>query len=111
MSAKTPIGARRTIHRTNTSIAWLTALKNSRSVVRTAVGHFAIASANKSVNRISGSIAPLAAAFTGLVGISDVSQLAKPTLGAPAVSDWAASVAPGGSEGRVAIRCGSHANR
>ena len=88
----------------------MTALKNPSNVVRATVGLFPIASANKSVKRISGSIAPLAAAFTGLVGISDVSQLAKPTLGAADVSDCAASVAPGGSEGLTAIRCGSHAN-
>src|SRR5205807_8066280 len=107
---KMPIGARRTTHLTNASIASVTALKNPSSVIRATVGHFPIASANKSVKRISGSIAPLAAAFTGLVGISDVSQLAKPTVGAPDVSDCAASVAPGGSEGLTAIRCGSHAN-
>src|SRR3954471_21697467 len=98
MRPKIPIGARRTTHRTNTSIAWVTALKNPSSVVRATAGDLATASANKSVNRISGSIAPLAAAFTGLVGISDVSQFANPTLGAPDVSDCAASVAPGGSE-------------
>src|SRR6476646_7773337 len=111
MRPKTPIGARRTIHRTNTSIASLTALKNPSKVVRATAGHLAIASANKSVKRISGSIAPLAAAFTGLIGINDVSQLAKPTLGASEVSDCAASAAPGGSEGLTGIRRGSHANR
>src|SRR5436305_13627289 len=104
MRAKTPIGARRTIHRTSTSIAWLMAPKNPSNVVRTTVGHFAIASANKCVKRISGSIVPLAAAFTGLVGISDISQLEKPTLGAPDVRDCAASAAPGGSEGLTEIK-------
>ena len=91
-----PIGARRTTHRTNTSIASVTALKNPSSVVRAAVGVFPIASANKSVKRISGSIVPLAAAFTGLVGISDISQLEKPTLGAPDVRDCAGGVFPAG---------------
>src|SRR5881394_1168885 len=105
-----PIGARRTIHRTNTSIASVTALKNPSSVVRATVGVFPIASANKSVKRISGNIAPLAAAFTGLVGISDVTQLQKLTLVVPDVSDCAASAAPGGSKGLTVIRCGSHAN-
>ena len=110
MRANTPIGASRTTHRTNTSIAALIALKNPSNVVRAAGGLFAIASARKSVNRINGSIAPLAAALTGLVGMSEVSQLAKPTLGAPVVSDWAASAAPGGRAGRLVIRCGNQAN-
>src|SRR5256885_10928970 len=111
MRPKMPMGARRTTHRTNTSIASVTALKNPSSVGGATVGHFPIAIANKSVKRISGSIAPLAAAFTGLVGISDVSQLAKPTIGASDVSDCAASAAPGGSEGLTGIRCRSHAKR
>src|SRR5213075_3397538 len=98
MRAKMPIGARRTTHRTNTSIASVMALKNPSNVVRATVEHFPIASPNRSVKRISGNIAPLAAAFTGLVGISDVTQLQKPTLAVPDVSDCAASAAPGGSE-------------
>src|ERR1043166_2932124 len=105
------MGASRTTQRTNTSIVSVTALKKPSSVVRAAAGLFPIASANKRVKMISGSIAPLAAAFTGLVGTSDVSQLAKPTFGASVVSDCAASVAPGGSEGLTLIRCGSHAKR
>src|ERR1041384_3200125 len=106
-----PMGARRTTQRTNTSIVSVTALKNPSRVVRAAAGLFPIASANKRVKRISGNIAPLAAAFTGLGGMRDVSQLAKPTFGASVVSDWAASVAPGGSEGRTVMRWGNHAKR
>ncbi len=72
---------------------------------RAPAGLRAIASASSNVNSTSGSIAPAAAAATGLVGISDVSQLAKSTAGAAEVSDAAASAVPGGSSGRaVAIR-------
>ena len=39
------------------------------------------------MKRISGSIAPFAAAAIGLVGMSEVSQLAKPTADAPAASE------------------------
>ena len=60
-----------------------------------------MARASSNVKRISGSIAPLAAAATGFVGISDVSQLAKPPAVVPAASDAAASAAPGGSSGRT----------
>ncbi len=76
-----------TIQRTSTSIASPSARKKPTQDVARAAGLRAIASASSNVNNISGSIAPVAAAATGLVGISDVSQLAKPTAGAPAASD------------------------
>src|SRR3954468_13433153 len=95
MSANTPIGASHTIHRTSTSIASLSARKNESSVRRASAGGRAIASARNSVKRRSGSIAPFAAAATGLVGISDVSQLEKPTADTPSETALAASAAPG----------------
>ena len=70
----------------------------------------AIARARKSVKRINGSIAPFAAAATGLVGISEVSQLENPTAVAPAATELAASAAPGGSAGRMVISRDSHEN-
>src|SRR5262245_39041859 len=62
-----------------------------------------MARASSSVKRINGSIAPLAAAATGLVGTSDVSQLANPTADVPAATELAASAAPGGSAGLTVI--------
>ena len=69
-----------------------------------------MARAKKSVKRISGSIAPVAAASTGLVGMSDVSQLENPTADAPSATEFAASIAPGGNSGRTVISRDSHEN-
>ena len=71
-----PIGANITTHRTSVSIASPSARKNPTSVARLASGLRTIASASNSVNRISGTIAPFAAAAIGLLGMSDISQVA-----------------------------------
>ena len=60
--------------RTSTSIASPSARKKPSSVSRDAAGLRAMASARSSVKRMSGSIAPFAAAAIGLVGSSDVSH-------------------------------------
>ena len=57
--------------------------------------------ANSSTNRMNGTMAPSAAALTGLLGSSDVNHDA--TVGAwpPLTTSRAASAAPGGSAGRA----------
>ena len=60
------------------------------------------------MKRISGTIAPSAAAATGFDGISEVNHAA--SVGASLATTWlAASLAPGGNGGRAAAG-GSHAN-
>ena len=69
-----------------------------------------MARASSSVNRISGSIAPSAAAAIGLVGISDVSHDPKPGAWPLEAICPAASAAPAGSGGRVPMFRGSIEN-
>src|SRR5258706_711476 len=109
-SAKTPMGARRMIQRTMRSIASLTARKKPRSVDRACSSLRAMAIANSKVKRISCSIAPLAAAAMGLVGMSDVSHA--PTVCAwPGADSWlAASTAPAGRAGRAPLVAGDSWN-
>ena len=66
------------IQPTSTSIASPSARKKPSSVSRALAGLRAMASASSSVKTMSGSMAPPAAAAIGLVGISEVSQLANP---------------------------------
>ena len=84
------------------------ARKKFTSVVRVTGPLCAMASASRSVNRISGTIAPDAAAPTGLAGTSEAIQVASVCCWSPE-SCRAASAAPGGRG--TPVFTGSKANR
>ena len=95
---------------TSTSIVSPIARKKSIRGVRVSGALRAMATAKSRVKMISGSIAPLAAAAIGLVGTSDVSQVAT-VCTCPLEATWlAASAAPAGSDGRAPIACGNNPN-
>ena len=75
--ANTPTGAANTTHRTISSIASPSARASPKSGARVDSGLRAIAIARISVKRMSGTIAPLAAAAMGFDGINDVSHALK----------------------------------
>src|SRR3954463_7092703 len=97
--ANTPTGAANTTHRTISSIASPSARARPTSGARVDSGLRAIAMARISVNRMSGTIAPFAAAATGFGGINDVSHALKPGVWPPADTALAAWAAPAGSAG------------
>ena len=74
-SAKTPIGAAHRIHLTSVIAASRMASKTLTTVARVSPLRPATASPNAIVNTMSGSMAPSAAAFTGLFGTSSINQL------------------------------------
>ena len=78
MRPKIPIGAAATTQRTSTSIASARARNPPSSVSRDATGLLAIAAASRSVNSTSDTMFPLAAAATGLVGMSPTSHGTSP---------------------------------
>ena len=80
ISPKIPIGAAATTQRTSTSIASARARKKPRSVSREAGGLFAVATASSRANSTSETMLPLAAAATGLVGMSETSHGPNPTV-------------------------------
>ncbi len=85
-------------HSTSNSMAAPRARKKPSRVSRARCGLRATARAKSSVKRMSGSMASLAAAATGLVGSSEGSQLAK-LGGWPPAAIWsAAAAAPAGSD-------------
>ena len=80
------------------------ARKSPTIVPRVPSGLFATARAKRSVKRISGTMAPVAAAAIGFVGSSEPIHAASVWPWPPAVSWLAASTAPSGSGGRAAPR-------
>ena len=97
--AKMPTGASQITPRTSVIIASPSARKNVTSVVRVSFELFATAIAKSSTNNTNGTIAPFAAAPTGLFGSNDVVHDAKVCTWPPLVSSRAASAAPAGSAG------------
>src|SRR5690242_18680618 len=75
--ANTPTGAANTTHRTIISIASPSARARPTSGARVDSGLRAIAIARINVKRMSGTIAPFAAAAIGFGGIKDVSHALK----------------------------------
>ena len=85
------------IHPTKRSITSPNALKKRTNGSRASGALRAVASATRKVKTISDTMLPLAAASTGLAGMSDVNHSTTPTGVPLACTCAAASAAPGGS--------------